>query len=37
MVSPKGKIYANKDSAITTGEGESFLMGRQLERLSLIN
>ena len=24
MVSPKGKIYANKDSAITTSEGESF-------------
>ncbi|WP_074594377.1 esterase/lipase family protein [Bacillus cereus] len=27
MVSPKGKIYANKDSAITTGEGESFFNG----------
>ncbi|ASI72578.1 esterase/lipase family protein [Bacillus cereus] len=27
MVSPKGEIYANKDSAITTGEGESFFNG----------
>ncbi|WP_088345931.1 esterase/lipase family protein [Bacillus cereus] len=27
MVSPKGKIYANKDSAITTSEGESFFNG----------
>ncbi|TKI92154.1 hypothetical protein FC699_20605, partial [Bacillus wiedmannii] len=24
MMSPKGKMYTNKDSVITTGEGESF-------------
>ncbi len=27
MVSPKGKTYANKDSAITISEGESFFNG----------
>ncbi|PEA78502.1 hypothetical protein COM25_06820 [Bacillus wiedmannii] len=27
MMSPKGKMYTNKDSVITTGEGESFFGG----------
>ena len=27
MISPKGKMYTNKDSVITTGEGESFFGG----------
>lgn len=27
LISPKGKIYTNKDSAVSTGEGESFFKG----------
>lgn len=27
MISPKGKMYTNKDSVITTGEEESFFGG----------
>ena len=27
LMSPKGKVYTNKDSVITTGEGESFFNG----------
>lgn len=27
MISPEGKVYTNKDSVITTGEGESFFGG----------
>ncbi|EEL90643.1 PGAP1 [Bacillus cereus AH1273] len=27
LISPKGKVYTNKDSAVSTGEGESFFKG----------
>ena len=36
MISPKGKVYTNKDSVITTGEDESFFGGAQLKHLNLI-
>lgn len=36
MISPKGKVYTNKDSVITTGEGNLSLVVQQLEHLNLI-
>ena len=31
MISPKGKVYTNKDSVITTGEDESFFGGATIK------
>ena len=36
VISPKGKMFTNKDSVITNDEGNLSLVARQLKHLNLI-